>query len=171
MSELPRLAYHEAGHALVARSLGRRVDSVSVTLDGGATRGSPLAQDASPAEVEQALTVVFAGRCAERHAPAALYVPREWADDPYFTVGEMTAQDVAAKNGDSERPSDDDVVAHLSARIDAEAVDRARALAEELVWRQAELGRLEALASELLRRSHLSGEEVEEILEKGPRDG
>jgi hypothetical protein len=171
MSELPRLAYHEAGHALVARSLGRRVDSVSVTLGVAATRGAALARDASADEVEAALTVVFAGRCAERHAPAALYVPREWADDPYFTVGEMTAQDVADKEGDRERPSDDDVVAHLSARLDAAAADRARALAEELVWREAEVGRLEALATELMRRNHLSGADVEAILEKGQTVG
>ena len=168
MTELVRMAYHEAGHVLVARQMGRRVESVSVSLNGGTTRGDPLPPDASPAEIEQSLVVVFAGRFAERHAPPELFVPTAWSD-PYFTPGEAEAEHLAATNGEAERPTDDDVVAHYADRVGAEAVERAQALAEELVWRADGLGDLERLANELMRRNHLGGAEVEQLLEKERR--
>jgi hypothetical protein len=151
---------------LVARALGRRVHSVSVTLEDGAVRGAALAQDASPAEVEQALAVAFAGVCAERHVPREP-MPRIWTrKNPWLSGGEATAQALAVENGDSKRPHDGELIAYWEGQIGSEAVERARALAEELVEREAAIGRLETLAIELLFRSHLSGADIEQILER-----
>jgi hypothetical protein len=164
VNERLRIAYHEAGHALVARSLGRRVDSVSLAPDrGGAMRGEPLGPDATDEELERALVVVFAGSEAERYAPSGPDPARN-GDDPWFSDGEMAAMALNEKS-EEKRPSDEDVIAHYTARIGAEAVERARELAAELVDRLAALGRLELLADELLWRSHLTGGDVERLLE------
>jgi len=45
-----RVAYHEAGHALAAQFLGRRVESVSIGPDGGGA----LHQEPLPAEATDA---------------------------------------------------------------------------------------------------------------------
>lgn len=79
MSERVRIAYHEAGHALIARSLGRALESVSLSFAGGLVRQEPLAENATDDEIERALVVVFAGPEAERYAPET---PRDTEAQP-----------------------------------------------------------------------------------------
>jgi len=62
-------------------------------------------------------------------------------------------------------PSDDEVIRHYTERLGEEAIERAREWAVELVAREATIGRLELLADELLWRSHLTGDDVERLLE------
>jgi ATP-dependent Zn protease len=157
-----RLAYHEAGHALVARSLGRRVESVSLSLKGGLVRQEPLESGATDEEIERALVVVFAGCEAEQYAPFGPD-PKRNGDDPYFTDGELAAMALGDESGDV--PSDEDVVAHYTERIGEEATERARSLAAELVERKHAIGQLKLLADELLWRNHMTGEDVERLLE------
>lgn len=171
-ADAQRVAYHEAGHALVAIQVGRPVESVGLLRGGGATRGFPLAQDASPEEIVRALTVVLAGSAAEAHAPALAgpsirAVPSADTDPWLSPAGELAAELAEDEDPAQARPSDDDLVAHWQDRIGPEAVERARALASELVEREAALGRLHLLALELLRRRHLSGAEVTATLEGG----
>jgi hypothetical protein len=166
-----RGAFHEAGHALVSRALGRSVASVSINplSGGGVTIGEPLRGDATPKEIEAALTVAFAGEAAEEYADGAVTPVRNGSSaDPYFTLGELSAlADADTANG---RPSDGEAIDHYRARIGAEAVERARALAVELVWREASLGRLSLLAGEIFARHHLNDTEIEQILEGGSHE-
>jgi hypothetical protein len=160
-----RAAFHEAGHVLVALSLGRSVESVSVTplAGGGVTIGEPLRGDATPEEIEAALTVAFAGEAAEQYADEAVAPVRNGdGGDPYFTVGELAAlADADTADG---RPSDGEAIDYYRDRIGAEAVERARALAVELVWRHAALGRLSLLAGEIFARHHITNTELEQII-------
>lgn len=161
MSERVYTAYHEAAHALVALSLGRRIESVSLGPGGGMLRGEPLAPDATDEEIELGLTVVFAGSEAERYAPSGPD-PQRNGDDPYFTSGELAAMALKDESGDV--PSDEDVIRHYTERLGEEAIERARSLAAELVEREAAIGRLELLADELLWRNHLTGDDIERLL-------
>jgi hypothetical protein len=163
-----RGAYHEAGHVLVSRSLGRPVESVSAAPQGsgGVTRGVPLPPDATADEIEQALVVVFAGEAAEEYADRAAAPASNGNDhDPWFTVGELEAlADVGESAG---TPSDRAAVDHYRELIGEERVERARALAAELVWRLATVGQLSKLAAELSTRNRLTSDEIEQILQGG----
>ena len=161
MSERVATAWHEAGHALVARALGRRVESVSIGMRGGSMRQEPLPPDASDEEIESALVVVLAGAEAERLAPAGP-APERNGDDPWLSDGELAA--IAAEDSSGDRVSDEDVIARFAERIGEEAIERARELAAELVLRYAALGRLEQLADEILFRSHLTGDDLDRLL-------
>lgn len=125
-------------------------------------RGESLAPEATDEELERGLVVVFAGQEAERYAPSGPD-PNRNGDDPYFTEGELAY--LALKDESGEVPSDVDVITHYTERLGEEAVERARSLAAELVERMHVLGKLERLADELLWRNHLTGEDVERLLE------
>jgi ATP-dependent Zn protease len=160
------VAYHEAGHALVALDFKRRVDSVSLVPGGGRMRQEPLAPDATGEEIERALVVIFAGAEAERYAP-----PKSWernGGDPWLTDGELAMlarpETDEARSDDEKRPSDEDVIAHYTERIGSEAIERAREFAREYVERLHVVGRLKRLADELLFRGHLTGDDVERLM-------
>jgi hypothetical protein len=155
-----RLAWHEAGHALIARSLGRRVESVSIGPGGGAVREEPLAPNGTDEEIESSLAVVFAGLEAERYAPSG---PERNGDSPWFTPEEVAMLEAEPVLADG--PSDDAVVEHYESRLGAEAVERARELSRELVMREHVIGRLGQLAGELLWRHELTGPDLERLLE------
>jgi hypothetical protein len=153
-----RLAYHEAGHALVALFLGRSVESVSIGPGGGVVRQEPLPAEATDEEIKRGLVVVFAGQEAERYAP-----PQERDDDdPWLTPQEMVMLDAEPVVLDA--PSDEAVIEHFTKRLGPEEVDDARAFAAEIVERQWRVGRLEQLADELLWRTSLAGEDIERLL-------
>jgi hypothetical protein len=165
-----KAAYHEAGHALVAKSLGRAVESVSVAPlgVGGAVNGEPLPSDATPDQIEKALVVAFAGQAAEEYADrAAAPASNGSVGDPYFSLGELSA--LADSEAARDKPRDREVIAYYRDLIGDEAVQRAHELAVELVWRFASLGRLSLLAGELCARNHLTNTEIDEILEGGNR--
>jgi hypothetical protein len=154
-----RVAYHEAGHALAAHFLGRRVESVSIGPGGGgALRQEPLAAEATDEEIKQGLVVVFAGPEAERYAPAE----ERDDDEPWLTPQEMAVLD--AEPVALGEPTDEDVIDHFTKRLGAEEVDDARAFAAEIVERQYRAGRLEQLADELLWRTSLAGDDIERLL-------
>ena len=72
-----RVAYHEAGHALAAHFLGRRVESVSIGRGGGGVvRRSRYRPKRRTRRSSADSVVVFAGEAAERYAPV-----QERADD------------------------------------------------------------------------------------------
>nr|WP_255455679.1 hypothetical protein [Salipiger sp. PrR007] len=62
-----RIAIHESGHAIVATLLGAGpVRRMQISRDGGSTsRASAIRQGTAP-EVENELTIILAGRAAER---------------------------------------------------------------------------------------------------------
>ena len=153
-----RLAFHEAGHALAANFLGRRVESVQIGPGGGVVRQEPLQAEATDEEIKRGLVVVFAGVEAERYAP-----PQERDEDnPWLTPQEMATLD--AEPVVSDAPSDEDVIDHFTKRLGPEEVEDARAFAAEIVERQYRVGRLEQLADELLWRPSLTGEDIERLL-------
>jgi hypothetical protein len=162
MSSL-RLAYHESGHALIARDLGRRVESVAISPDGGAVHEEPLAPNGTPEEIERGLVVVFAGLAAQNYAPPGPISPAalEKAD----SNGGIVPGLVALRDVDFQAtPSDDDVVEHYRERIGDEAVERAKVLAYQLVDRKYLIGQLQQIADELLWRGVLSGDDLEKLL-------
>lgn len=159
MSLALRVAYHEAGHALAAHFLGRRVESVSIGPGGGgAVRQEPLPAEATDEQIKHGLVVVFAGPEAERYAPAEVRDD----DEPWLTPQEMVVLDAepVVLGG----ASDEDVIAHYTERLGPEEVEDARAFAAEIVERQYRAGRLEQLADELLWRTSLAGEDIELLL-------
>jgi ATP-dependent Zn protease len=154
-------AYHEAAHALVARALRQPVESVTVSPIGtGVLHTSPLPPDASDEEIARRLTIVLAGKEGERHAPRL--TAEQNGADRWFTVAELEA--LVAEDDLQELPSDEDVLAHYSERIGAEAVEKARTLAAELVERAYVVGYLEKVADELLWRTTLTGDDLERLL-------
>jgi len=161
----PRVAWHEAAHVLIARRVGVPVLSVSLSaFSAGTMHSTPIGPDPSPVEIERRLTVVLAGELAEGYAPAASANGREpESDDPWFSDAETLAQ---LHIGDAHAgPRDADVVAHYEPRIGAEAVARARAFAAEFVSCEAATGRLEKVATALLRRQHLDAAEIDSLIE------
>ena len=160
-----RLAYHEAGHALVALSFGARVKSVSFGPDGGFVRREPLTPGETPEEIERDLVIAFAGPEAERYAPQTW---DQWNHGPWLTDGEERALQATPGTGDSplswELPSDKDVIEEYTKQLGDEFVERAREFAVELVDRAYRTGRLEKLADELFIRGDLTGEEIERLL-------
>ena len=161
-----RAAWHESAHAVTALRLGRHVESVSLDpLTGaGVTVAEPLSPDASPAEVERALVVALAGREGERWVPELPSRASEnGRDDPYLSAQGLAA--MVAVEESAERPTDEDVIAHYEERIGAEAVERAGALARELVERSAVVGQLELVADALLLHAHLDARDLEAILD------
>jgi hypothetical protein len=168
-NELQRTAYHEAAHALICRQLDRPIDSVSLAPCGNglAASGVPLAGDRSPEEIEAGLVIVFAGSFAERYAPtlvASAGNGHSEADPIWLEVGELAALSHIAEA--AEGPTDSEFIDRFGEEIGPEAVERAQTLAEELIEREAAIGRLALLAAKLLERSHLSGDEIELILKE-----
>ena len=140
-----RVAYHEAGHALAAHFLGRRVESASIGRGGGGVvRQEPLPAEATDEEIKRGLVVVFAGEAAERYAP----VQERADDDPWLTPAEMGMLDAEPVVIDA--PSDEAVVEHFTKRLGLEEVEDARAFATEIVERHWQAGRLEQLAGRAL---------------------
>ena len=166
MSSSVRLNYHEAGHALIARALGRPLDLVALGPDGGMIKAtSPLAGEGSPEALEESLVVTFAGEIAERYAPssplsmsAALHADSNGGPDPF--AGLLTTSEHEL----TEQPSDDELVEHYRARLGDEVIERARALAVELVDRKAVLGDLELVADRLLLAGLLTSDDLDRIL-------
>jgi len=157
-----RACYHEVGHALVTRALGRRVELIAACPDGGVTRQAPLAADASPEEIERGLVAAFAGEIAEGYAPpapSALEVA-DWNGGEALVAGLLALRDV-----EPERPSDEDAIEHYRQKIGDEAVERARMLSVELVGRLHDLGRLEAVADRLYLVGVLTGDDLETLLD------
>jgi hypothetical protein len=142
-SETNRVAYHEAGHVLVGLGLGRQIDSASLALHGGGvTKFVKGAVDATLEQLERGLVMLFADKAAERFAPSFAF-PGTWSDDdPWLWPSEELAAEVASdKNPDIRGlPTDEDQVGRIEARVGAEAVERARALAEELVLPECRAG-------------------------------
>jgi membrane-associated protease RseP (regulator of RpoE activity) len=124
-----RLAFHEAGHALAAQFLGRRVESVSIGPGGGQMRQEPLPAEATDDEIKLGLVVVFAGPEAERYAPSQ----ERNEDDPWLTPQELVMLD--AEPIVSGGPSDEAVIDHYAERLGPEEVEDARAFAAEIVER------------------------------------
>jgi hypothetical protein len=163
--------YHEAGHALVARAVGRPLELVAVSVDGGLTKtAGPLAADRTDEELEKALTVILAGEAAERYAPTApsgSAAAAQAADsnggggggDAYSDglVAMMTAR---ADDG----PTDAEVVARYREDLGDEAFERAWRLAHELVDRKAVLGQLELVADRLYLHGVLTSDDLDRIL-------
>ena len=163
-----RLAYHEAGHALVARDFGARVKSVLFFPGGGAVVREPFEPGETPEELERDLVIAFAGREAERHAPQI----SSW-DDPWFTAGELALlplPESATRTADEtlkppeDAPSDDDVIARETERLGPEAAASAREFAAELVDRFYRSGKLERLAREIFVCGRLSADDLDRLL-------
>lgn len=156
-----RYCYHEAGHALIARDLGRKVESLAASAVGGAVREEALAPNGTEEEIRRGLLVVFAGREGEKYAP--LDRPAKAEENGHVSVGELEALSLTHLALES-APSDEAVIAHYTERIGREAVEEARELAVELVARKAATGTLERLADELSWRGVITGDELEVIL-------
>ena len=166
------MAYHEAGHALVARNFGARVKSVLFFPGGGAVVREPFEPGETPEELERDLVIAFAGREAERHAP-----PISSWDDPWFTEGELallplpesvtrTADETADETFrlPEDAPSDADVIARETERLGPEAAESAREFAAELVDRFYRTGKLERLAQEIFVCGRLSADDLDRVL-------
>jgi hypothetical protein len=108
--------------------------------------------------------VIFADAAAEGCAPPEAASNGHAASKVWFDDGELTA--LAHVADTAEVPADSEIVDRIAERIGDVAVQRARDLALELVEREHMLGRLEHVAGELLRRNHLSGDDIEEILQR-----
>lgn len=159
-----RHAYHEAGHVLVSHAFGWKVDRVSLALNGGIVRHSepPITEDSNDEDLERGLVVLFAGREAEAYAPAGSnHASTNGGDLSVDALVSLIEPDTAIDDG----PTDDQVVEHYAGRLGPDRVAAARELAAELVERWATVGRLEALADELLWRGELSGADVEVLLD------
>jgi len=151
--------YHEAGHALIARSMGRPVKLIAVSPDGGITQTTePLAGDKTAAELEKALTIILAGEAAAGYAPAGPSPDAVAAADPYGGIG------IVPEHGADSGPDDDQVVDVYRQRLGDETVERCRELAVELVGRERDLGQLGRVADALYLRGLLDAQDLEEIL-------
>lgn len=163
MSTPARVAYHEAAHALIALAFGRKVDTVSASFVGGSVLEEQFAPNGSEEEIRRSLVVTFAGEEGERYAPADTGgAPAEWNGG--LSVGQLEALASVQRNRENALPSDEEVVAHYSERIGAEAVEECRRLAVELVARKAAIGTLQRLADELMWRGTIDGDDLERLL-------
>jgi hypothetical protein len=161
---LVRAAFHESAHALLSRDFRRPLELVAISPDGGVTKASaPFAGDGSDEELERAVVLVLAGEIGATYAPAAplnveaaSHAGTNGGPDPYAGL--------LATAGLPDGPSDHDVVERAREILGDEAIERARALAVELVERKATTGILQRLADELLWRGALTGDELERIL-------
>jgi hypothetical protein len=168
-----RLAYHEAGHALVATRLGRQVDSVSISPLGGVVAEEALAPGGSVEEIERGLTVVFAGRLAEQYAPdeAPDYDPTLTASEvEAFFLAERPAEPSSAQSLDTSAGSEDvrpETNGNGSSEGRAEHGEvtprQARATDEAVIEHYAErvpgevLERARELAADFVSRDHATG--------------
>lgn len=156
---LLQMSYHEAAHALIARSLGRPVEVVSILAEGGgvtATAG-PIAGDRSPEALEQALVIVFAGDVG------SAYAPRSGNPDIAAAAG-ANGGGVVPTEGDAYGPTDAEIIERYRADLGDEAIERARALAVELVDRMAVLGVLERVADRLYLSGLLTADDLERLV-------
>jgi hypothetical protein len=165
MSTLLAAAYHEASHALVARALGRPLQTVAISVDGGVTRTSePLAGSGSNEELERMAVILFSGQAGETYAPKLPAVAVNAEENGHASLDAFTAG-LIATTGTTDGPSDASVLEQIGEKIGPEAMERARALAVELVDRNHVVGQLERVADELLWRGELSGDDVEVLLD------
>ena len=163
-----RVAYHEAGHLLVANDLGFQIKSAGFVSGTGFVRREGLAPDAPDEERERELVVILAGGEAERYAPER---PDRYDRDPWLTDGEMALlsprgeQEESDGPTDVERlPSDEQRIAGYRERLGDDAVTRASEFAAELVMRMHAVGRLERAANEIWRLGSLTPADLEWLL-------
>jgi len=161
-----RAAWHESGHAAVCRFLGIPIELLAIGPDGGVTKtAEPSGGDRSEEAVEKALVVALGGVLAEAYVPSlqtlgAARFERNGGDhDPYAGFLET------ALAASAEHPTDEDIVQTLRERLGEEAYRRCHDLAAEIVDRAEAVGRLGALADELIWRGELSGGDLEAILD------
>jgi ATP-dependent Zn protease len=149
-------AYHEAGHALVAISVGARVRSVTIEpdRDDGPRRHAeiqvewPIVRRADPKQSEKLALVALAGPVAEMLHTGDPYHPgliAEWAEDWRF------AWEAASDSYPDER-------ARL-AYLERTTADLHRWLSRDDRW-----AALAAIVDELLAHETLEGDTVEDIV-------
>jgi hypothetical protein len=76
-------AYHEAGHAIVGKHLGRIVWKVQIGIDGDPSKGQTDFNDSISLDVIDGLAICCAGLASERMFSAPLGA-RAWLADRYF---------------------------------------------------------------------------------------
>ena len=168
MSTVLEHAYHESGHALVARALGRPLEMISVSIEGGLTRTSePAAAARTDEELERTATIILAGEVAQSYAPRVPLDAPSSAQNGHMELDAFTAGLIATAEG-ADGPLDSDVLEQIRQKIGDQAVARARALAVELVERKAARGVLERVADRLLLVGVLTSGDVEALLAAAP---
>ena len=164
MSTVLEHAYHESGHALVARALGRPLEMISVSIEGGLTRTSePAAAARTDEELERTATIILAGEVAQRYAPRVPLDAPSSAQNGHMELDAFTAGLIATAEG-ADGPLDSDALEQIRQKIGDEALERSRTLATELIERQAVLGYLERVADQLLLYGVLTGDDLETLL-------
>ena len=146
-----RIAYHEAGHAAVARALGLRIESVVIQLAGA---GDSFAEiDCDPARLDHALAIksLLAGGLAERRAG---YPPEENSRSALdFLWAQGEAIEAAGGRGNP----------GVATRAE-QLLEQLRAEVRELLERPDVWAGVERLAAELLAVGHVAGERAHQIL-------
>lgn len=141
---LHTLAAHEGGHAIVARALGLPIREVSIDVDHGGVNRFHADRAPEGWTTTDDATILLAGVVAERmlHPASAL------------------------------EGSEDDEAALLALMAGSQPPDVVRAKATAELYLDGNRGQLDDLVDALIRRRHLTGGEVDELLgevRSGPR--
>lgn len=157
--QLIATAYHEAGHAVMAMTLGRPIHKVTISPAQLQTGGSRLGAckiekgrfKASKDWLEDEALILFAGMVAESHFTGQ-----------YCTQG--AAQDLrAAKRLLANRATSERQLERLESRL----LDKA----EHLLGDQGHTKAIELIAQELLQKETISGRAVRHLLEQALQEG
>jgi hypothetical protein len=174
MSERELVAYHEAGHAVVAHALGLPVESVTIkpspeddtlgssAISAGAARREAERMAYDYSAVWRSLVLTVAGPVAQAleasRKPFAGPSPRIDWNDAQFGMDLMDAVDSCLSLG---YPGEDGTVDTTAVLYEAEAA--------ACVLLRSRWGEVEDLAEHLLKAKTLSGDEVRAILNE-PRE-
>lgn len=101
-----RVCWHEAGHALIGRDQGRRLEFAAVSPDGGLVKWlEPPTGDRTPQALEADLVMALAGKAAEAYAPKspdALAAADQNGGDIFNGLAATTEHNIAALPSDAE---------------------------------------------------------------------